>query len=229
MPRALIAGGGSGIGRACAAALADDGYELLLLGRRAGPLRQAADALPNASVIQADLADEAALEAAAAAAGPSLDVLIHSAGQFRYGTLRSTAAADWHALDAVNLHGPMRLTAQCLPALQRAGGTVVFVNSTAALNPGANAGAYAASKAALRAAADALRQEVNPLGVRVLSVFPGRTDTPMQDAVLSSEGRDLDRARLLAASDVAAMVAGALRLPRRAQVTELVIRPTQTG
>ena len=226
--KALITGAGSGIGQACAAALAAKGYDLLLLGRRAEPLEQTARQWP-AAIIQADLSSEPSIEAAATKAGPKLDVLIHAAAQFQHGPIAATTAPDWRAINAVNIEGPLLLTSRCLPALQQAGGTVVFINSTAALNPGANAGAYAASKAALRAAADALRQEVNAVGVRVLTVFPGRTDTPMQDTVLAAEGRSLNRASLLAPCDIAAMVAAALALPPRAQVSELVIRPTRPG
>lgn len=226
---ALVTGAGSGIGRACADALAEDGHRVVLVGRRLALLAAAAATMPDALVVAADLATDAGIGAVAEALPERLDVLIHAAGAFRYGPLAETPMAAWQALDAVNLHGPFALTARCLPALRRAGGTVVFVNSTAALRGGPNAGAYAASKSALRAAADVLRQEVNPLGIRVLSIFPGRTDTPMQDDVLAAEGRTADRSTLLAPSDVAAMVSAALRLPRRAEVTDITIRPAQPG
>lgn len=229
-PRAaLVTGAGSGIGRACAAALAEDGHRVMLVGRRLALLEAAAATMPDALAVAADLATDAGIGAVAEALPERLDVLVHAAGAFRYGPLAETPMAAWQALDAVNLHGPFALTARCLPALRRAGGTVVFVNSTAALRGGPNAGAYAASKSALRAATDVLRQEVNPLGIRVLSIFPGRTDTPMQDDVLAAEGRTADRSTLLAPSDVAAMVSAALRLPRRAEVTDITIRPAQPG
>lgn len=224
---ALVTGAGSGIGRACAAALAADGYRVVLVGRRHALLEDAAQTMPGARTVAADLATPAGIAAAADAVADGLDVLVQGAGAFRYGPLSGMPTAAWQALDAVNLHGPLALTARCLPALERAGGMVVFINSTAALRAGPNAGAYAASKSALKAAADVLRQEVNPLGVRVLSVFPGRTDTPMQDEVLAAEGRTADRGALLAPSDVADMVAAVLRLPRRAEVTDLTIRPAQ--
>lgn len=229
-PRAaLVTGAGSGIGLACAAALAEDGHRVLLVGRRLALLEAAAATMPGALAVAADLATDAGIGAVAEAVPGRLDVLIHAAGAFRYGPLAETPVAAWQALDAVNLHGPFALTARCLPALRRAGGAVVFVNSTAALRGGPNAGAYAAGKSALRAAADVLRQEVGPLGIRVLSIFPGRTDTPMQDEVLAAEGRSADRGTLLAPSDVAAMVSAALRLPRRAEVTDITIRPAQPG
>jgi NADP-dependent 3-hydroxy acid dehydrogenase YdfG len=75
--------------------------------------------------------------------------------------------------------------------------------------------------------ADSLRSEVNPRGVRVLSVFPGRTASPMQAAVHADEGRSYQPERLLQPADVAASVVHALALPRTAEVTDIHIRPLQ--
>ena len=161
----------------------------------------------------------------AAALPPALHVLVHSAGAYRYGRLDATTSADWAALEAVNVRAPMLLTAACLPALRAARGQAVFLNSTAALRTAPGAGAYVTTKHALRAAVDVLRQEVNADGVRVLSVFPGRTDTPMQDAVLAAEGRPRNPDALLQPEDVAAMVLAALTLSRRAEVTDIILRP----
>lgn len=227
---ALVTGAGSGIGRAIALALADEGMSLALVGRTPSALEDTARSagrpgVPEARVVAADLATEDGVRAASAAAPMPLRALVHSAGLFHHGPAADTDAAGWDALCAVNLRAPMRLTAACLDAL-RGGGQVVFINSTAGLRAGAGNGAYAASKHALRAAADALRQEVNADGIRVLSVFPGRTDTPMQQGVLRAEGRTARPGTLLHPRDVAAMVVAALRLPAHAEVPELTIRPS---
>jgi NADP-dependent 3-hydroxy acid dehydrogenase YdfG len=105
---------------------------------------------------------------------------------------------------------------------------VVFVNSSAGFHP-ARAGwaAYSASKHALRALADGLRDEVNRQGVRVITIFPGRTATAMQEEVHRYEGRDYDPERFLQPRDVAAAVLSSLALPRTAEVTDLHIRPMQ--
>ncbi len=101
----------------------------------------------------------------------------------------------------------------------------MFINSSAGLlAAGAGKAAYAASKHALRAAADALRAEVNP-EVRVLSIYPGRTDTPMQSAILEEERRRAPPGTLLSPEDVAAMVMASLNLDATAEVTEIVMRP----
>jgi NADP-dependent 3-hydroxy acid dehydrogenase YdfG len=137
-------------------------------------------------------------------------------------------AAPVAALDAqlgVNLRAPYLLTQLLLPALVAAAGDVVFVNSSAGRAARGGVAAYAASKHALRALADGLRDEVNARGVRVLSVYPGRTATAGQAAIFAEEGRAYTPDLLLQPDDVAAAVAGALALPRTAEVTEIMIRP----
>ncbi len=225
---ALVTGAGSGIGRAIACLLAAQGMSVVLVGRREKLLREVAtEAGGAARVLVSDVATREGVAAVASALPPALHVLVHSAGEFRYGPLEHTTDADWTALEAVNVRAPMLLTAACLPALRAARGQVVFVNSTAALRSAPGAGAYVATKHALRAATDVLRQEVNADGVRVLSVFPGRTDTPMQHAVLAAEGRQYNPDALLRPEDVAAMVLAALVLPRSAEVTDIILRPAR--
>jgi NADP-dependent 3-hydroxy acid dehydrogenase YdfG len=223
---AMVTGAGSGIGRAVAVALAREGMRLILVGRTAQTLDETTWLTGGAQIIVADLATEAGVRTVAKAAPEALRALVHSAGLFLHRPVADTSSSEWAALAAVNLHAPMRLTGALLGALRAGAGHVVFINSTAGLRAGSGAGAYAASKHALRAAADALRQEVNPDGIRVLSVFPGRTATPMQDAVLKAEGRQSRSGTLLLPEDVADMVTAALRLPQRAEVSELTIRPS---
>lgn len=224
---AIVTGAGSGIGRAVACALAARELRVLLVGREEAKLHATArDAGPAAEVLAADVTGERGRARIAAAAGDALGVLVHSAGAYARGGLAGFDAASLRHMMNVNLEAPLLITAACLAPLRRAQGQVVFVNSSAALQPGcAGMLGYAASKAALRAAAEALRAELNPLGVRVLSVFPGRTDTPMQAAILAAEGRSAAPGTLMAPGDVAAMVLAALMLPATAEVTEIMARP----
>jgi NADP-dependent 3-hydroxy acid dehydrogenase YdfG len=223
---ALVTGAGSGIGRAIALALLADGMHVSLIGRDRGKLARVADeASGRVSVVSADLATTDGIARAAAAVGPRLDVLVHSAGGYMRGDLASVDAEQWAALDAINVHTPLLLTTACLPKLRAARGQVVFVNSSAGLHPAAGVGAYAASKHALRAATDALRQEVNGDGIRVLSIFPGRTDTPMQREILAMEQRTARDGSLMRPEDIAIMVLAALKLPATAEVTDIMMRP----
>jgi len=224
---ALVTGAGSGIGRAVALLLARHGMKILLVGRREEILRDVAERIgANGIALSADLATEIGRANVAAAVPPELDVLVHCAGIHLREAITATDGAAWAALDAVNVHAPILLTAICRPALRAASGQVVFVNSTAGIQTaGAEAAAYAAGKHALRVATDALRRELNPDGIRVLSVFPGRTDTPMQDAILAQEGRVAAPGALMKPEDVAAMILAALLLPKTAEVTDITLRP----
>ena len=229
---AVVTGAGSGIGRALAVAIAGEGGRVGLVDidaqRIAESARAVAAAGGRAEPLPADLAsdaDVAGLPARIAAALGRLDLLVHCAGFFRAGRFEAVSAADLDMLHRVNVRAPYALTQACLPLLRTARGQVVFVNSSAAVNPGAQNGAYAASKGALRCLADSLRAEVNAEGIRVLSLYPGRTATPMQESIFRAEGRAYDPARLLQPEDVAAMAVAALRLPRTAEVTDIHIRP----
>ena len=100
-----------------------------------------------------------------------------------------------------NVRGPYSLTQALLPMLKSRHGQIVFLNSSAGIAGRAGAGQYAATKHALRAVADSLREEVNQDGVRVLTVFLGRTATPMQAAIHQAEGKAYHPERLIRPED----------------------------
>jgi NAD(P)-dependent dehydrogenase (short-subunit alcohol dehydrogenase family) len=226
---ALITGAGSGIGRSIALRLAGQGMRVGLVGRSLPRLEAvAAEVEPVGVCLAADLAVDEDVQALAAAVKGELgrlDVLVHSAGLFAYGAFGEAPIEDLDRQYRVNLRAPWLLTTLLLPMLRASQGQVVFVNSSAGLAAGVANGQYAATKAGLKAAADSLRQAVNPDGVRVLSVYPGRTDSPMQAGVHRAEGRESDPRQLLAPGDVAEVVAAALNLPGSAEVTDLNVRP----
>ena len=137
--------------------------------------------------------------------------------------------ADIEDLDlqyATNIRAPYMLTKCLLPLLLTARGQIVFINSSvglAAKRP--DIGQYGATKHALKAIADSLREEVNARGIRVLTMYLGRTATPMQEALHAREGRTYRPEQLLQPEDVASMVVQALKLPATAEVTDMSIRP----
>lgn len=222
---ALITGASGGIGSAIARALAEEGVRLFLVSRNPERLTVAGEAF------QADLTHDDQLRATAARVREvfgGVDILVHSIGLFRGGPIETSPVEDLDAQYRVNLRVPYLFTQELLPSLLERQGQVVFVNSSAGFHPArGNWGAYAATKHALRAFADSLRDEVNGRGVRVLTVFPGRTATPMQEEVHRFEGKPYDPARFLQPEDVAAAVVQALRLPRTAELTDLHLRPMQ--
>jgi NADP-dependent 3-hydroxy acid dehydrogenase YdfG len=154
-----------------------------------------------------------------------VDVLVHSAGVIHFGKLESVPMDEFDSQYRVNVRGPYLLTQALLPMIKKSQGQIVFINSSAGLNAGANLSHYAATKHALKAVSDSLRAEVNGDGVRVLSVYPGRTATPMQFKVHDVEGKRYQPERLLQPDDVASVVMHALGLPRTAEITDVSIRP----
>ncbi|MCB0893368.1 MAG: SDR family oxidoreductase, partial [Propionibacteriaceae bacterium] len=159
MKTALITGASRGIGRAIAEALAPD-HHLLIGGRDSAAVDAVVAALPSAEPFVCELTDDTAVETAVAGM-ESLDVLVHSAGGSPLGAVADVGPEVWRDVLAVNLVAPANLTRLLLPALRRASGHVVFINSGAGLTARAGWSAYAASKFGLRALADSLRAEEN--------------------------------------------------------------------
>ena len=229
---ALVTGASGGTGRAVARALAERGMGLCLTGRDAGRLQDSAREIlsPAARIVvrQADLSTDGGIRGLVEDVSTDfgrIDVLVHAAGTLCLGNVE---AAGWEDLDEqyrVNLRAPFLLTKALLPMLKESGGQVVFVNSTAGLAAGADNGLYAATKSALRSLAGSIRDHVNRFGIRVMSVYPGRMATPMQEAVHRFEGHAYEPETLLQPSDVADAIVAALDLPRSAEVTDIMLRP----
>jgi len=229
MRRAVVTGASSGIGRAIALGLAASGFEVHAVGRdrdRLAEVEGEADG-DRVNVHPVDLLDDAALEALArtVAVDGRLDVLVHAAGIHRQRPLAESSSEDFDAIVRTNLRVPHELTRLLLPALMATAGEVVLVNSSVGLRSGPGVAAYGASKHGLRALADSLRDEVNGRGVRVLTLYVGRTATPMQAGIVAAEGGAWEPDRLVQPADVAEMVLAAIALPRTAEVTEISIRP----
>lgn len=229
---AVITGASSGMGKAIALGLAAQGAVLCLVGRRRDALedvaQQARSLTSCVRLYLADLTLDHDLDALTAQLRHDvarLDLLVHSAGAYALGRVESAPVADLDLLYRTNVRAPYVLTQALLPMLKASRGQIVFVNSLVVLTAAPNASQYAATKHALKALADSLRAEVNAEEIRVLTVIPGRTASPMQVEVHRLEGRAWDPDRLLQPEDVASAVLNALSLPRNAEVTELHIRP----
>lgn len=230
---AIVTGASSGIGRAIAVMLASEGMTVGLLGRSKTRLQQVADEIHKhggkAIVYTVDLSNVgeiANFRQHIEEIYDGVQVLVHSAGAI---VLNSTEEAAIDELDMqyqVNLRAPYQLTQALLPMLISCQGQIVFINSSAGLMTAkANVGQYAATKHGLRAFADSLRDELNSKGVRVLSVYPGRTASTMQAEIHKEEGRPYHPEDLMQPEDVAIVVQTALNLPKTAEMTDVSIRP----
>ena len=155
----LVTGAGSGIGAVLADRLVERGDDLLMVARSAERAHDLRADVPGATVLVADLADADAVARLADQLPDRLDSVVHAGGVVELGPVSELSTEAWQEQLAVNVVAPAVLTRVALPALRAAGGTVVFVNSGAGLSAGAHWSAYAASKHALRALADALRAE----------------------------------------------------------------------
>jgi len=156
---------------------------------------------------------------------PRVNLLVHCGAAYERRGVDELTSEELDALYHTNVRGPMLLTRDLLPLLTANAADVVFVNSSVVDGTGAGVSGYAATKQALRAYADALRAEMNPRGVRVLSVYPGRTNTPLQARIFEAEQRPYQPERLLQPEDVVEIVLRCVDLPDTAEVTELKIRP----
>jgi NADP-dependent 3-hydroxy acid dehydrogenase YdfG len=230
---AVITGAAGGIGSAIARSLAADGMKLILMGRTEHRLAQLAAEIGKvhgapARTLAVDMTNCGALEGLLpeiAREIQGLDSLIFCHGNYVRARLEESSIDDLDRLYAANLRGPLLLTKLLLPLLRKAGGQIVFINSTLGLKGGENTGQYAAMQHALKGMADTLRNEVNSSGIRVLSVFCGRTATPLQKHILAMEGRAYSPEYLSRPEDIAFAVSAALRLGRSSEITDIQIRP----
>jgi NADP-dependent 3-hydroxy acid dehydrogenase YdfG len=220
----LVTGAGSGIGAAVAHALHERGDELWLLARSPERAADLERELPGARTVVGDLADPASL-ATIEGLPERLDTLLHIAGVVDLAPVAEIDPDQLRAQVDVNLVAPMLLTRACLPALRAAEGLVLVANSSAGLTASPTWSAYAASKFGVRAFADALRAEEQDHGVRVTTVYPSRTATPMQEKVHEQEGKVYDRRRWIKPETVAATILHVIDLPPDATIPEVTIRP----
>lgn len=223
----LVTGAGSGIGAVVAERLAERGEQLWLLARDAKRGAELRARFPGSRTLVGDLADPAKLSWALGLQElpVELDSILHIAGVVQLGEIGDLPVKAWQEQLNVNLVAPAELTRLLLPSLRQSRGHVVFVNSGAGLHAHPTWGAYAASKFGLRALADSLRAEEHAHGVRVTSVYPGRTATAMQLKVHQQEGKEYDPSRWIAPESVATAILTALDLPRDAEITEITVRP----
>jgi NADP-dependent 3-hydroxy acid dehydrogenase YdfG len=223
----LITGAGSGIGAAVTGRLSERGDELVLVARNRARGEDLVAQFPGSRALVVDLANPAGIGVAIRDQGvpERLDSVLHAAGVVELGPVGEMAAELWSETITVNLLAPAELTRAVLPALRAARGQVVFVNSGSGLRTNPGWAAYAASKHGLRALAEALRGEEQAHGVRVTSVYPGRTATAMQAKVHEQEGKEYDPSEWIDPGSVATTILAALDLPRDAEITDLTVRP----
>ena len=237
-PVAVVTGAGSGVGRATALKFASEGWHVVLIGRRKDALQETVGmAIPGARddlmVAPCDLGDAAAIGALARdviARFGRVDLLVNAAGNnIPRRSLGELSQADYAAVMDANVNGVLYLVQAFLPAMRAAGGgTIVNVGSEAGRQASAKSGAaYVVSKFGLTGLTQTINAEEAPNGIRACCIFPGDIDTPLLDKRPSPPPRDA-RTRMLRPEDVTACIWFVASLPPRANVQEILIRPTKT-
>lgn len=193
----LVTGAASGIGRATAERLAEEGAALTLSDIDADGLAATAATCRSAGAVVhdvvADVADEAAvteLVAAAARTHGRLDVVCNVAGILQFEDLRRTSLADFERIVAVNLTGTFLVCRESLDHLLATQGNIVNISSTAALAGHPWTSSYSASKGGVLALTLTLAVEFGKQGVRANAIAPGSIETPIQAAFQVPEGGD---------------------------------------
>jgi short-subunit dehydrogenase len=200
-PVALVTGASSGIGAALAEVIAADGYDLVLVARRAEALAALAARLPTrAETVTLDLGEPDAgerLEAAMASRGIEIDVLVNNAGYGQVGAFASLDRRDQLGIIDLNVRALTDLTHRFVgPMRARGSGGVINVSSTAAFQPGPLMAVYYASKAYVLSFSEAITEELRKDGVRVTALCPGPTKSEFQARA------DMEGTRMLSAMPV---------------------------
>ena len=231
MRTAVVTGASSGIGAATARRLSSEGFRVICAARRVDRITALAREIDGVAV-ECDITVAADVEALGDVVGESLDVLVNNAGgALGLEPVESADLSRWETMLATNTLGTARVTQALLPALERAGGVIVFVTSTAA-DAGYEGGAgYCAAKAGERSIVEALRLELYDRPVRVTEISPGMVRT--DEFSLTRFDGDQDRADSvyrgvpdpLTADDVADAIAWMCTRPAHVNIDRLTIRP----
>jgi NADP-dependent 3-hydroxy acid dehydrogenase YdfG len=235
---ALVTGASSGIGEATAEALAAQGASVVIGARRTDRLAALEERLTAGGTkvlsVELDVTSQEACQAAVQAAIDqfgALDILVNNAGVMLLGKIVGADTTDWTRMINTNVLGLMFMTDAALPHLLAAKGSIVQISSVAGRTARAGSGVYNASKWAVGAFSESLRQEVTARGVRVVVIEPGLVATELRDHITDQAAKAAveeraSQTRQLQASDIANAVVYAVTQPDYVAVNEILVRPT---
>lgn len=237
---ALVTGASSGIGAATAKILAKNGASVVLVARREDRLQQIIkeieDAGGRAISVVADVADEAQVKNAFDKAQQGLgrlDILVNNAGVMLLGPISGADTEEWRHMVNLNVLGLMYCTHAALPIMQaQKSGHIVNISSVAGRTAREGVGVYNATKWAVGAFSESLRQEVSRDRIRVSIIEPGVVETELQthisDEKMKRQMEEMTRGmQPLQSDDIARTILYAVSQPQHVNVNEILIRPLQ--
>jgi NADP-dependent 3-hydroxy acid dehydrogenase YdfG len=236
---ALVTGASSGIGEATAIALAEAGAAVAIGARRRDRLDALSAKLRDSGArvlaLDLDVTDEPACTAAVTRTREELgglDVLVNNAGVMLLGTIVGADTEDWRRMLSTNVLGLMYMTAAAIEGMVEQGsGDVVNISSVAGRQARKGAGVYNASKWAVNAFSESLRQEVTGRGVRIGLVEPGAVATELTSHITQPDAKAASAQmaagmRTLQSEDIARAVLYLVTQPPHVAVNEVLVRPT---
>ena len=227
---ALVTGAGRGIGKAIALMLAREGATVVLTARTVAELEQVKKEIEatggSALVVRADLSKDADIEKLfgdISSRFNRFDILVNNAGLGLFAPVRDLSISDFDTMWSLNMRAVMLCTQQALKVMEpQKSGAIVNVSSLAGRNAFVGGAGYAATKWALIGFSRSLMLEVRAHNIRVITICPGSVDTSF-----SQSPKEPSRSEtILHSEDIADTVVAALKLPDRAMVSEIDIRPT---
>jgi NADP-dependent 3-hydroxy acid dehydrogenase YdfG len=234
----VITGASSGLGEATARLLSEQGATVVLGARRADRLKVLADELTwrggKALAVATDVADRAQVQGlvdAAAQGYGRVDVIINNAGLMPLAPLESLRIDEWDRMIDVNFKGTLYGIAAVLPYMkEQKSGHIINVSSVYGHKLGPHATVYCATKHAIRALSEGLRQEVKPYNIRTTVISPGAVATELLEHIsekeIQAETKDFVSQIAIPADSFARMVAFAIGQPDDVDVNEILFRPT---
>lgn len=236
---ALVTGASSGIGTATALALSEAGVAVALTARRIELLDALADRIiqsgGKAQPVSGDISDEGfatgLVERVVEAFG-SIDILVNSAGTIQSGLVEGCDFTEWRRTMDINFFASLYTTSAAFSHMkEQAAGDIIQISSTGGRRPTPTYGSYGPSKHALNAMSRAFRTEAGAHGVRVCMIEPGATTSGIYEGMTDPSGKQamqdhIHKEGAMKPEDIAAMIVSIVSLPQRANVEELLIRPT---
>ncbi|MCA9800943.1 MAG: SDR family NAD(P)-dependent oxidoreductase [Cyanobacteria bacterium HKST-UBA02] len=236
---ALVTGASSGIGEAAAMALAVSGCAVAIFARRKERLEDLAARIEDetgkkALVIEGDVREnEAAVQAVSATVARfgRLDILVNNAGVMYVGPVASADVSDWKNMIDINVLGLMYFTHAAIPELKKQGGNIVNISSVSGRLVSSRSAVYSATKFAVNAFSDGIRQELAADRIRVTVIEPGAVLTELTDHIADSSTKDTVKKwvatmEALQSEDIASAIVYAAGQPAHVNVNEILIRPT---